>query len=149
MTWSNTHTQTNTFGWNVGVSESTSAKMGVPGEDITMSETCSMGATMSTTDTMTATNGGAKEVSCETNTCTGAIFQWMMTGSAVNGEYVNKDDTPSGKVTQCSFACTQAESQPPLCPPAYCGDASCQCCTEQWSAEPSSYYPICTATSSA
>jgi hypothetical protein len=110
-----------------------------------MSETCSIGASMSTTQTMTSTNGGSKSVSCETNSCNGAIFQWMMTGSAVNGHYVNKDDAPSGKVQQCFFACTASQQQQPLCPPDYCGgdDGACQCCTEEWSAEPSSYYPIC------
>ncbi len=143
VTWSNTNTQTNTFGWNVGVSETTTAKCGMPGEDVTMGETASMGATMSTTHTMTDTQGGSKTVSCETNTCSTAIFQWTMTGTAINGQYQNKDNVPTGKVTQCSFACTPSANLPPLCPPQYCMSADCQCCSGQWSAEPSNLYTIC------
>ncbi len=108
-----------------------------------MGETCSMGATVSTVNTMTSTNGGSKTVACATNTCKSAIFQWTMTGTAINEQYENSASKPTGKVTQCSFACTASGTQPPLCPPDYCVNADCQCCSSQWSAEPSAAYTIC------
>jgi hypothetical protein len=143
VSWSNTNTQTNTFSWTLGSQVSSSVKFSSGIGEVTMSVQASESETTTSTQTITNTNGGSKSITCETNFCSGAIYQWVMTGTAINEQYQNKANIPTGTVKQCAFACTPSETQPPVCPPEYCTYPDCQCCSAQWSAEPSNSYTIC------
>jgi len=116
--------QSSTIGSSFSYGFSECATVGFGGSSASVG--ASQSSQSSTSTTVGETSGGSTTATCSSTVdCSGALYQWQVTGTPTFGT----DQT----VTTCDFTCVP-DSVPngPKCPLGSCENTCCQCCNQAW-----------------